>query len=104
MGEGGIKIGQKNSDVFYGRPQLLISFLDFPIFIRLVICFIIIYRTWVRVEGEKRYNPWAQPGTAPIYGEGCGLNGGNPNGCQGDYEDSNPFGTCCGGTPTSKLS
>jgi len=58
-------------------------------------------RTWVRVEGEKRYNPWAQPGTAPIYGEGCGLNGGNPNGCQGDYEDSNPFGTCCGGTPTS---
>ena len=59
---------------------------------------------WVTVEGEKRYNPWAQPGTAPVHGEGCGLNGGNPNGCQGDYEDSSPFGTCCGGTPTSKFS
>merc|ERR1739838_998177 len=58
-------------------------------------------RVWIKVEGEKRYNPWAQPGTAPIYGEGCGLNGGNPNGCQGDYEDSNPFGTCCGGSPTN---
>ena len=26
-------------------------------------------------------HPWAAPGTAPIYGEGCGVNGGNPNGC-----------------------
>jgi len=52
-------------------------------------------RTWTKVEGEKRYNPWAQPGTAPVYGGGCGANGGNPTGCQGDYEDSSPFGTCC---------
>jgi len=55
-------------------------------------------RTRIKVEGEWRYNPWAQPGTAPVYGEGCGANGGNPTGCQGDYEDSSPFGTCCGGS------
>merc|ERR1712223_591909 len=55
-------------------------------------------RISVKIDGETRYNPWAQPGTAPVYGEGCGLNGGNPNGCQGDYDDSSPFGTCCGGS------
>jgi len=38
-------------------------------------------------------NPWTQPGTAPILGDGCGINGGNPDGCG----DSSPFGTCCGG-------
>ena len=26
-------------------------------------------------------NPWASPGAAPVFGEGCGLNGGNPFGC-----------------------
>ena len=25
--------------------------------------------------------PWYAPGTAPTWGEGCGANGGNPNGC-----------------------
>ena len=25
--------------------------------------------------------PWSAPGTAPTWGEGCGANGGNPNGC-----------------------
>ena len=53
------------------------------------------YPQWTVVEGDKRYNPWAQPGTAPVYGGGCGANGGNPTGCQGYYEDSSPFGTCC---------
>ena len=24
-------------------------------------------------------NPWNAPGSAPVYGEGCGLNGGNGN-------------------------
>ena len=57
----------------------------------------LVCRVSIKVNGEKRYNPWSQPGTAPVYGEGCGLNGGNPNGCNGDYEDSSPFGTCCGG-------
>jgi len=42
-------------------------------------------------------NPWTQPGTAPMFGEGCGVNGGNPNGCDLDCGDSCPFGTCCGG-------
>jgi len=56
------------------------------------------------VYGERRYNPWAQPGTAPVYGEGCGANGGNPNGCQGDFDDSSPFGTCCGGGKSNNWS
>ena len=28
----------------------------------------------------SRKNPWGAPGSAPVYGEGCGVNGGNPNG------------------------
>ena len=24
-------------------------------------------------------NPWNAPGSAPVYGEGCGVNGGNGN-------------------------
>jgi len=40
------------------------------------------------------YNPWTSPGAAPVYGNGCGLNGGNPEGCDG--EDAT-FGRCCGG-------
>ena len=32
-------------------------------------------------------NPWAAPGSAPVYGEGCGVNGGNPDGCgKGRYQ------------------
>ena len=27
------------------------------------------------------HGPWSAPGTAPTWGEGCGANGGNPNGC-----------------------
>ena len=31
---------------------------------------------------KRRINkPWQAPGTAPTLGEGCGVNGGNPNGC-----------------------
>ena len=26
-------------------------------------------------------NPWSAPGTAAVTGEGCGVNGGNPDGC-----------------------
>ena len=29
-------------------------------------------------------NPWSSPGAAPIFGDGCGLNGGNPYGCDGE--------------------
>jgi len=50
--------------------------------------------TW-EVNGENRLNPWTQPGTAPVFGEGCGSNGGNPTGCAGDEIDTNPYGTCC---------
>jgi len=41
----------------------------------------------------SRKNPWGAPGSAPVYGEGCGVNGGNPNGCG----KGNVYGTCCGG-------
>ena len=27
----------------------------------------------------KRYNPWNAPGSAPVFGNGCGVNGGNPS-------------------------
>merc|ERR1712045_191493 len=30
------------------------------------------------------YNPWTSPGAAPVHGNGCGLNGGNPDGCDGE--------------------
>ena len=39
----------------------------------------------------SRKNPWGAPGSAPVYGEGCGVNGGNPNGCgkgKKDYFDT----------------
>ena len=29
-------------------------------------------------------HPWNSPGFAPTYGNGCGLNGGNPDGCDGE--------------------
>ena len=34
------------------------------------------------------YNPWTSPGAAPVHGNGCGLNGGNPDGCDGEGEES----------------
>ena len=57
------------------------------------------------------YNPWTSPGAAPVFGNGCGLNGGNPGGCDGEGEESSltldyvrnvnvldaTFGRCCGG-------
>ena len=44
--------------------------------------------TWVPQEDEslpwtKRYNPWNAPGSAFVFGNGCGVNGGNPSGCTG---------------------
>ena len=41
---------------------------------------------------EKKH-PWTAPGTASIHGEGCGVNGGNPQGCWED--DQLPYGHCC---------
>ena len=29
-------------------------------------------------------HPWNSPGSAPTWGNGCGANGGNPNGCDGE--------------------
>ena len=39
-------------------------------------------KTW---EGQAKYalNPWNAPGSAEVFGNGCGVNGGNPNGCTG---------------------
>jgi len=68
----------------------------------------------VEVDGVKRWNPWSQPGSAPVFGQGCGANGGNPDGCHGcgvdgifyggckaDNVETNPWGTCCGGSRRS---
>jgi len=46
-----------------------------------------------RHESYPGLHPWASPGSAWVYGEGCGVNGGNPEGC--DYEDQ-VIGRCCG--------
>ena len=42
-----------------------------------------------KVKGDDviGYNPWTSPGAAPVYGNGCGLNGGNPDGCDGEGEE-----------------
>jgi len=40
-------------------------------------------------------HPWNSPGAAPIFGNGCGANGGNPNGCIGEDDVT---GRCCGGS------
>ena len=29
-------------------------------------------------------HPWNSPGFAPTHGNGCGVNGGNPGGCDGE--------------------
>ena len=53
--------------------------------------------------------PWTSPGSAPIFGNGCGAAGGNPYGCLcNDFEsqeagvfgcygdDDRLYGACCG--------
>merc|ERR1711878_27449 len=44
-------------------------------------------------------HPWNSPGAAPIFGNGCGANGGNPNGCIGEDD---VLGRCCGGSADKK--
>ena len=40
---------------------------------------------WVTLPGPwtQRLNPWNAPGSAFIFGNGCGVSGGNPSGCTG---------------------
>ena len=40
-------------------------------------------------------NPWAAPGQAPSLGGGCGIFGGNPEGCPA-HKDTRPPGSVCG--------
>ena len=40
-------------------------------------------------------NPWAAPGITPSLGGGCGIFGGNPNGCPA-HRDTRPPGSACG--------
>ena len=35
-------------------------------------------------ETEAGLHPWNSPGAAPTFGNGCGVNGGNPDGCEGE--------------------
>ena len=37
-----------------------------------------------RRKSKAGFNPWNSPGAAPIFGDGCGVNGGNPNGCDNE--------------------
>ena len=43
----------------------------------------------------KSRQPWAAPGLAPSLGGGCGIFGGNPNGCPA-HRDTRPPGSACG--------
>merc|ERR1712200_364038 len=45
--------------------------------------------------GDQFKNPWAAPGQAPTLGGGCGVFGGNPNGCPWGKDDR-PAGSQCG--------
>merc|ERR1719412_855543 len=48
----------------------------------------------VRSKTAIGLHPWNSPGSAEIVGDGCGVNGGIPNGCIGEDD---VFGRCCGG-------
>ena len=37
-----------------------------------------------RFKSSAGFHPWTSPGAATTYGNGCGLNGGNPDGCDGE--------------------
>merc|ERR1711990_725860 len=54
-------------------------------------------RKWDRCGTNcmKYKNPWAAPGQAPTLGGGCGVFGGNPNGCPWGKDDR-PAGSSCG--------
>ena len=39
---------------------------------------------WAPRDSGAGLHPWNSPGSAPTFGNGCGLNGGNPDGCDGE--------------------
>ena len=41
---------------------------------------------FTRSKSPAGKHPWNSPGAAPVFGNGCGANGGNPNGCIGEGE------------------
>ena len=43
----------------------------------------------------RKRNPWAAPGITPSLGGGCGIFGGNPDGCPA-HKDTRPPGSDCG--------
>ena len=44
------------------------------------------YDDWLGKTGTHGVglHPWNAPGSSPTYGNGCGANGGNPFGCDGE--------------------
>lgn len=57
-------------------------------------------------------NPWTSPGSAPVFGNGCGAAGGAPYGClckedtplnECFGDDDRPYGSCCG-APSADVS
>jgi len=49
---------------------------------------------WGHTHGTFRLNPWNSPGSAPVKGNGCGVAGGNPDGCNNGGDEV--LGQCCG--------
>ena len=41
------------------------------------------YDKWSWKRRGGLLTPWNSPGAAPVVGNGCGVNGGNPDGCDG---------------------
>ena len=39
---------------------------------------------WGHRDSEAGLHPWNSPGAAITFGNGCGVNGGNPDGCDGE--------------------
>merc|ERR1712227_1092839 len=45
------------------------------------------YDKWSGRQSYAGKNPWNSPGAAPVQGNGCGVNGGNQFGCDGNYSE-----------------
>ena len=63
-------------------------------------------------EIKDAKHPWSSPGSAPVFGGGCGAAGGSPLGCfcheEGPVnycygDDDRPYGYCCGTWNASEI-
>jgi len=54
-------------------------------------------KTWGFPPAGWGLHPWNAPGSSPVWGNGCGVNGGNPYGCNGRDQINIKY-QCCGKT------